>query len=151
MNISKKKLRGALASTDNKRRYAEEIAKMESLGEKFPINQFGRVSVGGFAARCGFSRSVIEGGALGEQFAADVRRISLATVEDVPRLRKKADDRQKIASNLQRQLILKTAEIENLSKKVEELSKQLRESQISQTERNQILEHMLATGERFFL
>lgn len=148
---ARKKPMGAQATPDNKKRYAEEIAKMEALGERFATNQFGKVSVGAFATRCGFSRSVLEGGALAEKFTGDVARIGLATVDDVPRLRKKAEDRQKIAGDLQKQLNLKTAEIETLRQKVEELTKRIRELQLRHTDTSRTFEHMLATGERFLL
>jgi len=54
-------------------------------------------------------------------------------------------------SHLPGQLNVKTAEVEILREKVEELTKQVRELQLGQTERSRVLEHMLATGERFFL
>ncbi|WP_136516219.1 hypothetical protein [Geomonas edaphica] len=145
------KLKGAQASPENKKRYAAEVAKMEALGEKFTTNQFGKVSVGAFASRCEFSRSVLENGALAGQFTADVARIGLATVDNLSRLRKKTDDKQKIANDLQKQLNLKTAEVEVLRKKVEELTKRVRELQLRDTDSIRSLEHMLATGERFFL
>lgn len=151
MNNDDKKLRGAQASPENKRRYAEEIAKMEALGERFPTNQFGKVSVGAFATRCGFSRSVLEGGALDEQFADDVKRLGLSIATDMPRLRKKVEKKQKMASDLHKQLNLKNAEVATLREMVEQLTKQVRELQLGREERNRTLEHMLTTGERFFL
>jgi len=151
MKNDRKKLTGAQATPENKLRYAEEIAKMEALGERFPTNQFGKVSIGAFAKRCEFSRSVLEGGALEEQFAVDVNRIGLATANDVSQLRKKAHDTPKMANDLQKQLNLKTAEAEMLLDKVEELTKRECETQLDLAERHRTLEHMLATGERFFL
>lgn len=150
MNVRNKPM-GALATPDNKRRYAEEVAKMEALGERFATNQFGKVSVGAFATRCGFSRSVLEGGALAKRFKADVDRIGLAISDDVPRLRKKAEGRQKMASDLQKQLNLKIAEVETLRKRVEALTKRVRELEQRHTDSSRTLQHMLATGERFFL
>lgn len=145
------RLKGAQATSENKRRYAEEIAKMEALGEKFPTNQYGKVSVGAFAVRCGFSRSVIEGGALSDQFAADVERIGPAVADSPVRLQKKAEDSQKKANDLQKQLNLQTAEVEVLRRKVEELTKEVRALHLGRTEKDRTLEHLLATGERFFL
>ena len=67
----------------------------------------------------------------------------------MPPFSKKAED--KMDSHLPGQLNVKTAEVEILREKVEELTKQVRELQLGQTERSRVLEHMLATGERFFL
>ena len=148
------KLRGAAATAHNKRRYAEEIAKMEAAGEKFKANQFMDASVEWFAERCGFSRFVLEKGALKEQFAKDVARIGVAVkidTDDADRLRKKAEDTQKLASDFQRQLNLKDAENQKLRDQVESLTKQVRELQLRGKEKDRSLEHMLATGERFFL
>lgn len=142
--------KGAQATADNKRRYSEKIAKMEALGEKFTTNQYGKVNVGAFAAQCGFSRFVLEKGALAGQFAADVERIGV-DVPETSRLQKKAEDRQKMASNLQRMLNVKTAECEILRKQVEKLTMQVCGLTHGRDERERTLEHLLSTGERFFI
>jgi len=158
MSAVKKKLKGRAATGPNKIAYAREIAKMESIGEKFPTNNInGGVNVLWFADRCEFGRSVIEGkGALAEQFETDVKRIGLVTkssedVDALTKLKKKADEKTHSNNELTKTNNLQQKEIENLQKLVARHEKTIRELRHGREDKERSLEHLLATGERFLL
>lgn len=155
MSDGNKKLKGAAATKHNKQRFNEEIAKMEAMGEKFPANQHGSVSVDNFAKRCGFTSWVITEGALTQDFQEAVERIGVSTRradQDVAvRLQQKCDDNQRLSSELQKALDIKTIEVEGLQKQVEDLTKRVNELKLRGKEKDRSLDHMLTSGERFFL
>jgi hypothetical protein len=156
MSEPKNKPRGAAATKENQANYAKELAKLEASGKKFKPNQYGEVSVGWFAEKCGFSTWVLTDGALKERFAIDVKRIGVELKEandaDVAaRLQKKSEDKTKESNELRRQLELKINEIERLQKQVADLEKRNRELLHGRVEQERSLEHLLATGERFLL
>lgn len=146
------KARGAARTVRNKETYAAEVARMHACGEKFPVNQFGTVSVGAFAKKIGVSVKVLTEGALKDQFESDVEIIGLTSHQpSSSKLKEKADGKTKEAGELAKKLRIKIKEVEGLQSQVEKLERQVRQLQLGRQEKEKSLEHLLATGERFFL
>jgi DNA repair exonuclease SbcCD ATPase subunit len=139
----------------NKERYAEYIAELEATGKKFPLNQFGEVNLTDVANACGFNRQVFSRNAsMKAQFEEDIRRIGTEIhkgVDKETRLEKKATEKAKVASKLQKELDAQVQENHSLRNQIDVLQSRVRELEGRENEMEMSMDELLTSGRRFSL
>lgn len=134
----------------NKARYAEYVATLELMGQKFPVNNFGDVNLSLIASTCGFNRQVFATNkSMKEQLAKDVKKLGI----DIKEQRSPAQSiyGDKDSAQLKQAVELKDLEILSLKKQIDELLKIVQSYEASQSEQKAIHEELLLSGRRFVL
>ena len=137
----------------NKERYNAYVANLEATSKKFPTNQLGNVNNSLVAEICGFGRNVLYT-SLKEQFEEDIKRIGTELHEGVDkatRLDKKASEKTKIASALQKDLDAKVQEIYSLRNQVDELQIKILKLENRENEMDMGMDELISNGRRFSL
>ena len=137
----------------NKEKYAAYVADLEATGKKFPLNQFGNVNNSVVAEACGFGRNVLYT-SLKEQFEEDINRIGTQLhdgVDKETRLDKKATEKAKIASKLQKELDAQVQENHSLRAQIDELQSRILELENRKDEMGMTMDELLTNGRRFSL
>lgn len=140
------------ASSINKRNYDRYVAHLKKSKKRFPVNQWGDINVQGIAKICGFDRQVFDGKIMKTKLLNDCD--TLGTEVSRPKnndseLAKKA---KRFADELNKERkanALNEEKIASLEKKVMELRAEVAELKNRESEADESLNHMIATGRRF--